>query len=162
MKFDLNSALAKWRKELRQHPGIEPSYQDELESNLLDRMEDLQNEGLSAEEAFLQASQRTLESVEELADEYFKVWGIGNKKPSWKRKDDRLDFLPPHLFFTYFKQALRSIRAARSYFWINLLGLTLGIASTLVLIKYVSYEWRTDRFHSNYDRIAFATIKDTR
>ena len=161
MKFDLNAALLQWRRELRMHPGIEPSYQDELESNLLDRMEDLQREGLSEEAAFQQAAKRTLENVEELAEEYYKVRAVSNKKPRWKQKDDRLDFLPPHLFFTYFKQALRSIRASRSYFWINLLGLTLGLAATLILVKYVSYEWRTDRFHSHYDQIAIATIKDT-
>lgn len=161
MKFYLESALKEWRKELRMHPGIEPSYMDELESNLLDRMEDLRGEGLPEELAFHQAAQKTLECVEELADEYYKVRSVSNKKPRWKRKDDPLDFLPPYLVFTYLKQALRSFRVAKSYFWINLLGLSLGIAATLVLIKFVSYEWRTDSFHSKYDRIAFATLKQT-
>ena len=161
MKFHLDSALAEWRRELRMHPGIEPSYREELESNLLDRMDDLIQEGLSEEAAFFQASQKTLECVEELADEYYKVRAVSNKKPRWKRKDDPLDFLPSHLFFAYLKQALRSFRVARSYFWINLLGLTLGIAATLILVKYISFEWRIDQFHSTYERIAFATIQET-
>ena len=161
MKFHLDSALAEWRRELRMHPGIEPSYREELESNLLDRMDDLIQEGLSEEAAFFQASQKTLECVEELADEYYKVRAVSNKKPRWKRKDDPLDFLPSHLFFAYLKHALRSFRVARSYFWINLLGLTLGIAAVFILVKYVSFEWRTDSFHQNYERMVMASFQQT-
>jgi len=159
--FNLESAITAWRKELHKHPGIEPGYAEELESHLRDCIEDHVSRGLHEEDAFNKAKSQTVVDIEEIADEYYKVNALRHRKPFWKRKTDWLAFLPPHIIFTYFKQALRSFRAARSYFWINLLGLTLGVAASWVLVKYVSYEWRTDTMHSKLDRIAVATIKDT-
>src|SRR5690606_29184589 len=36
---------------------------------------------------------------------------------------------------------------------INLMGLSLGIASALILFVIVQHEWSYDRYHKNYDRI---------
>jgi len=48
--FNLNQALARWRLELAQR-GVRAPEANELESHLHDSMKDLQNRGLSEEEA---------------------------------------------------------------------------------------------------------------
>src|SRR5688572_18303113 len=47
----------------------------------------------------------------------------------------------------------RNIRRQKLFSFINLLGLTVSIASTLLIYKYVQHEFSYDRFHSNVDRI---------
>lgn len=49
--------------------------------------------------------------------------------------------------------ALRNIRKDISYSSINILGLTLGIASALLLVIYIADELSYDRHHDNADRI---------
>src|SRR5690606_19727868 len=52
-----------------------------------------------------------------------------------------------------FKTAWRTILRQKQTSVINLLGLSLGIASALILFVIVQYEWSYDRFHKNYDNI---------
>ncbi len=63
--------------------------------------------------------------------------------------------------FSALSQTLRSLKANRTYNIINILGLSLGLASTFLLLKIVLYERNTDKFHKNYDRICYATIRMT-
>ena len=53
----------------------------------------------------------------------------------------------------YLKIAWRNIIRERRTSLINLMGLSLGIASALILFVIVQYEWSYDRFHKNYDHI---------
>src|SRR5690606_26493459 len=53
----------------------------------------------------------------------------------------------------YLKVAWRNIIRQRRTSLINLLGLSLGIASALILFVIVQHEWSYDRFHQNYDHI---------
>ena len=48
---------------------------------------------------------------------------------------------------------LRNIRRQKLFSFINLLGLTVSIASTLLIYLYVRHEFSYDRFHKNADRI---------
>lgn len=48
---------------------------------------------------------------------------------------------------------LRNIRRQKLFSGINLLGLTVSIASTLLIYLYVRHEFSHDRFHENVDRI---------
>lgn len=54
----------------------------------------------------------------------------------------------------YIKTAWRSIRKNKLYTLINLVGLTTGIVSCLLIGLYIWNEWNFDRFHENGDRIA--------
>ncbi len=56
--FDLNQAIAHWRRTLSDQPGVRPADLEELEDHLRESMADLQAGGLSEEEAFLVASRR--------------------------------------------------------------------------------------------------------
>ncbi|MBS0000823.1 MAG: ABC transporter permease, partial [Cyclobacteriaceae bacterium] len=53
----------------------------------------------------------------------------------------------------YFVVAIRNIRKQKFYAFINILGLTIGVAATLFIILYVSDELSFDRFHTNIDRM---------
>ncbi|PPL01478.1 ABC transporter permease [Parapedobacter indicus] len=61
----------------------------------------------------------------------------------------------------HFKTAWRNIIRQKQASLINLLGLSLGIASALILFVIVHYEWSYDRFHTNYDHI-YRIVTDTR
>ena len=53
----------------------------------------------------------------------------------------------------YMLIALRNLRRQFSYSVINILGLAIGIACSLVIFLYVYAEWSYDRHYKNVDRI---------
>lgn len=53
----------------------------------------------------------------------------------------------------YLKVALRSLLKNRVFTLINITGLALGIAASLLILQYVNYELSYDNFNSNADRI---------
>lgn len=67
-------------------------------------------------------------------------------------------FIPPSLnpffmFQEHFKVSYRNLRRQKGYTLINVLGLSLGIASAILLFLVVSYEKSFDSFHPNSARI---------
>lgn len=52
----------------------------------------------------------------------------------------------------YFKITLRNISRSKGYSFINIFGLSLGIACCLLTANYVVYEFSFDNFHPNVDR----------
>ena len=54
----------------------------------------------------------------------------------------------------YFKTAWRNIRKNKLFSFINILGLSLGIATCFVIMLYVQDEFSYDRFNKNADNIA--------
>lgn len=52
----------------------------------------------------------------------------------------------------YFKITLRNISRSKGYSFINIFGLSLGIACCLLTANYVVYEFSFDDFHPNVDR----------
>ena len=62
------------------------------------------------------------------------------------------------MFQNYFKTAWRNLNKHRAYSVINVLGLTLGITSCLVIFLVVHYELSYDKFNSKADRIYRVTL----
>jgi len=62
------------------------------------------------------------------------------------------------MFKNYFKIAWRSLSKHKAYSTINVLGLTLGIASCLVIFLIVQYELNYDKFNTKADRIYRVTL----
>src|SRR5436189_4899883 len=62
------------------------------------------------------------------------------------------------MFKNYFKTAWRSLTRHRVYSTINILGLTLGIASCLAIFLVVKYELSYDKFNSKAGRIYRVTL----
>ena len=57
------------------------------------------------------------------------------------------------MFQSYLKIAWRSIRRNKGFSLINILGLSIGMASTIFILLWVQDEMSWDRFHSNYQNI---------
>ena len=57
------------------------------------------------------------------------------------------------MFRSFFQIAIRNFIKRKSYAILNLLGLTIGIASCLLIFEYVAYERSYDGFHPHADRL---------
>src|SRR5579863_9287322 len=58
----------------------------------------------------------------------------------------------------YFKIAFRKLKKNKLYSAVNIIGLTIGIASCLLIGLYISHELSYDRFNKNADRIVRVTM----
>jgi hypothetical protein len=72
--FDLNAALAQWRRRAAAAPAFSPENIRELELHLVDSVSKLQSSGLSTEEAF-DIAQKRIGPVQTLNSEFAKVNG---------------------------------------------------------------------------------------
>ena len=63
------------------------------------------------------------------------------------------------MFINYLKIALRNLQKQRFYAFINILGLTIGIAASLLIVVYISDELSYDRFHEKSENIYRVTTK---
>jgi putative ABC transport system permease protein len=66
------------------------------------------------------------------------------------------------MFSNYLKTALRNISKHKVYSSLNVIGLALGIASTILIIFYIRFEFSYDNFHNNSDKIFRISVKDSR
>src|SRR5947208_4616047 len=57
------------------------------------------------------------------------------------------------MFKNYFKTAWRNIRKNKLFSFINILGLSIGIATCFIIMLYVQDELSYDRFNKNADNI---------
>ncbi|MGB2848544.1 MAG: ABC transporter permease, partial [Saprospiraceae bacterium] len=53
----------------------------------------------------------------------------------------------------YFKLALRNLLKNKMYTGINLVGLSIGIAATILIYRIITYELSYNKHFKNYDRI---------
>lgn len=61
--------------------------------------------------------------------------------------------IPIGMIKNYFKVAYRSMIRHRAYTFINIMGLTFGLAVAIMLFWIVRFEYSFDRFHSKADRL---------
>ena len=59
----------------------------------------------------------------------------------------------------YFNIAWRNLKKNRLYSFVNLIGLTIGITSCILIGLYIAHEWSYDRFQKNGDHIVRATME---
>ena len=53
----------------------------------------------------------------------------------------------------YLKIALKAMNKNKGYSFINIAGLSIGLACTLLILLWIQYEVSFDKFHSNYDNL---------
>lgn len=63
------------------------------------------------------------------------------------------------MFKNYFKTAFRNLSRNKVYAFINIAGLSLGLACAMLIILYTKDEVSYDRFHANVDNIYRVTVK---
>ena len=57
------------------------------------------------------------------------------------------------MFKSYIKIALRSLLKNKVYSLINILGLAIGLATSLLILLYIFNEWNYDKFHTKADQL---------
>ena len=57
------------------------------------------------------------------------------------------------MFWNYLKISLRNLVKNKGYSAINILGLAVGIASSLLIVLYITYEISYDQFHPDFNRL---------
>src|SRR5438132_3415476 len=63
------------------------------------------------------------------------------------------------MFRKYLKTTFRNLRKNKLYGAINIFGLTVGLAACLLIGVYINHELSYDKFNTNADRIARATME---
>ena len=63
------------------------------------------------------------------------------------------------MFSSYFKTIFRNMLKHKGYSFINIAGLAMGIACTIMILLWVQHELSYDRYHVNADRIYRVTFK---
>ncbi len=147
-RFDLDAALAAWRRPLDQHRAFLPGDVDELEEHLRDHIDRLQADGLDAQTAFREATAR-MGAIVDLEPEYEKV--------RWTKHRHRRNLwhellAEQTMLKNYLTIARRTLRRHKGYAFINILGLAVGLACCLLIGQYVLHEWSFDRYHEHADR----------
>lgn len=82
----------------------------------------------------------------------FNGLGFLAKRFFWK-KSPTYKSNPFIMISSYFKMAKRSLLAYKGSSIINILGLTVGMASALIILSVIHFEIGFDKFHSNYDNL---------
>lgn len=59
----------------------------------------------------------------------------------------------------YLTIAWRSLTTSKTYSWINIMGLALGLSACMLIMLYAGHEWSYDRFHKNAPRIYWVQAK---
>jgi len=136
--FDLEKAIKQWRKTLQKNEAMEDGCLAELESHLRDEVERQIHIGLDAKYAFEKATQ-SIGTSDDIGIEYGK---------SRTRQG-----IMPDLLWNYFKIASRRIRRHKSFSFINIAGLAIGMACTIVILLWVQSELSYDRFHEKKDSL---------
>lgn len=143
MSFDLEKAIAAWRRPFEVNPVFSAEDIEELEGSLRDRVAALRDQGRSEEDAFRRAVKRS-GAYSGAETEYRKVYW------SKLRKERRLgDELLARLSMVKndVTLALRMLRKQKGYAFINMFGLAIGLASCLLIANYMYHALSYDRFH---------------
>jgi len=146
--FDLEKAITEWKKAMRRSASIDDGDLAELERYMRDKVEDLTAQGLSPEEAFRSAEAEFLR-----AGTLDAAYGHARSARPGRRFPWRPVRFSPDLFWSYVKIAFRRLRLQRTYSLINIGGMALGLACTLMIFIWVRDELGFDRFHTKADRI---------
>ncbi len=147
--FNLEKAIQTWRRKLRSNPAFEDGDVAELESHLLEEIERLKAEGLYEEEAFNKASEEIGEP-EPIGDDLYKSRATqkAGPVPPWKQSS-----WMPSMLSNYLKVTFRNSLKQKTYSFINIVGLAIGIACCLLIFLHVTDELSYDTYHQNSDEL---------
>jgi len=146
--FDVEKEIRKWRRALQKNSSLGENDIAELESHLREEMARQAAAGGDEEAAFRAALDRSA-SADVLGAEFEK---------SRPRRPKNLSVRRPWSFLAgffpgYLRLALRRMIKHKGYSLINVLALTVGIASCGLVLLYVRFETSVDTFQKDIDRI---------
>ncbi len=141
--FDLEAAIIKWVRQFRVHGVFNHGGLREMELHLRDHIDDLINEGMDPKAAFEEAV-RSFGDIPPMAEEEF--LNI--------RRKSVFNLIPGNIMMVNnFKIALRNFWKHKFYAFINLFGLTAGLAIVFMIGLFVTDELSFDQFHNNKDQL---------
>lgn len=138
---NLERQISIWKKQLRKQDYLEDGVIEELEDHLREGVERFLKEGMAEGDAFEKAISE-LGTPTELSSQE----GVAQFKYSKS---------PWPLFVSYFFIALRNIRKKKLISTINVLGLSIGVAVTILLGTYSFNIITYDQFHEQSEDIYF-------
>jgi putative ABC transport system permease protein len=146
--FDIEREIKKWRKDLFTNEAFEDGYVEELESHLREEIEKLIDRGMDPRDAFEKAVLK-IGSPHSMGAEFYKTHTeLASGRPPWQTPR----FMPA-LLWNYWKIALRKIRRHKGYSFINIVGLSIGMACCILILTWIRDELSYDRFHNNAGQI---------
>lgn len=146
--FKLENEIKRWKKNLYSIQAFEDGYIAELESHLRDQIDDYIATGRSEEAAFRKAV-KDLGNTESIGDDYFKINSSSRFRiPHWQT----LHWLPS-LLMNLLTVTIRSMKKQRLFATINIMGLAVGIAASLLICNYVVFEKSYDKYHKDSNLI---------
>jgi putative ABC transport system permease protein len=132
LAFNLDTALADWRRTLQTEGPLEPGDLDELESGLLDRYDEFLLKGSTEAEAFRIAVGKTNAGPGATSKAFATATATGRSGAG--------------LLGGYLTLAWRNLSARRWFNLLNFCCLTLGIITTALVVGYLNYETSYDDF----------------
>jgi putative ABC transport system permease protein len=147
--FNLNHAVATWRRFATQSSAISPTDADELESHLRDEIEELISDGVPPEKAFEQAIRHMGDYG--MLDTAYR--GVALKKRLHEHGILHELTSKAAMLNNYLKVAFRNLLRQKGYSFINVAGLSIGLACSFFILLWVMHELSFDRFHEHGDRI---------
>ena len=145
--FNLENEIRKWLRALRKSKDLEDSDIAELESHLRDEIDHQIERGLDEEAAFRVALEKSA-PADILRQEYEKAKLYERSHPFWHPSR-----VIPSLILSYVKIAVRKIRRHKTYSFINVAGLAVGMSACILILLWVQSELSYDRFHENAGQI---------
>jgi putative ABC transport system permease protein len=154
--FNLEQAIADWKKTLRRNPAFEDGHVAELEACLRDEYDELVGQGAEPEEAFRRAA-AAMGRAADAGPEFYKAHrSRRSARPAWQPPR-----FVPALVWSYVQVALRKIKRQKGYSFINIASLAIGLACSVLMMLWVREELGFDRFHANRDSI-YRLVTETR
>ena len=148
-RFDLEIAIAAWRRFTLSERAISADDADELESHLRDEIDALLDDGRGMEAAYREAVCR-IGDYALLERSYRRVYW--KKMRSEQRITDEI-LWRLSMMKNYLRLAIRRLRRQKGFTAINVLGLSVGLACSFFILLWVHDELGHDRFHAQGDRL---------
>jgi putative ABC transport system permease protein len=155
--FDLEKAIKGWIKSLHKYEVFEDGLIADLELHLRDVYDSQRKKGLDEKESFRLAVAQ-VGTAESISSEYSKnrLVGLNRRSPL------RLSRFMPPLVWNYVKIVLRRIKRQKGYSFLNIAGLTIGMACCILMVLYIHSELNFDTFHEHADRIYVLGVNSER
>lgn len=146
--FDLERALSSWRQFMNANPAIRPDDLDELEAHLRDEIDRQMSRGMDAENAF-KTARADLGDVAELGEAYDAVHHEKRFRPASRRSEWGIF---AGMMRSYFSHAWRGALRHRGYTLLNVLGISIALASALIIGLFIRHSLSYDRHLPAADR----------
>ena len=149
MLFDLDKAIASWRRPFEYNPRFLKEDVDELDQHIRDQVGRLILAGKTEKEAFDQ-TMIDMGSLGVMEDEYQKVfWGKIKRKGAFFRTF----LLEINMWTSYFRLAWRNLMKNKLASLINIAGLSTAIGCCIVAFLFTDLFYNRDTFHTNGEHI---------